>query len=79
MQNKTRLLQVIGELGQVDNPKDLVVPVNNGLGIHSIVHLLWSCQKLGLLTFVQVKQHNRTYPSKIRLTPKGREYVDRNA
>lgn len=78
MPNKVRLLQAIADYGPIENPKELVVFMN-GLGVHATVHLIWSCQKLGLLTFKQVKSDTRTIPSKITITQKGREWLARQA
>ena len=80
--NKVRLLRLIAATEPVENPKELVVPLGNGLGLHSIVHLIWSLQKSGWITFKEkaLRGGNGTkIPMDIRLTPKGRQHLERQA
>lgn len=74
MHNKVRVLRYIRDHGPVPDPADMVTHLD-GLGLHSAVHLVWSCQKLGLLTFKQTKSGNLTVPTKLTITEKGRKWL----
>ena len=78
MTNKVRLLRYVVTHEPIEDPRD-IVPHMGGLGIHATVHLIWSLQKLGFITFRKGGQGRREFPSHLRSTPAGRAWLDRQA
>lgn len=85
---KCRILRYLAERGRVDNPHELQQAADTGT--HNVVHLLYSCQKAGLITFRTGRPPawrskptrggvSERIPTKIEITQKGREWLAREA
>lgn len=73
---KRRVMLAIQRVEPADTAFDLVTLV--GEGPHAITHILWRLQKQGLISFqTGMRKGKHETPFNIRLTEKGREWLDR--
>lgn len=70
---KDRLLIGIADQGRVKRARDLQLPV--GSDEHNIIHVLYALNKQGLIAFRLDKRGSTQEPQRIKLTPRGAEYV----